>query len=283
VLAPSLPDADARTNVLDWDAVVLLLPLTVRSTDEERRLRVCDLVIGSVAPVGVRWRDAVSDGLPRDAVTDDDSVSVPDVDAAKEPVPKIGDSAAERVALLEPPVHVSVRDAEADASSRVRNDDVVLERDGLRVVLTELEWDALIERGSGLAEGEKLFVMLGVRTVSVMLGEAEAVAIELCDALALADAECRGSDTETQELSVTRRLSDAVGLLVVEKDELRDDVLRLSVESDVSEGVIETEAVGDVVRVALLDAAVRVSVRDTEADASSRVRDDNEVPDRDRL
>jgi hypothetical protein len=90
-------------------------------------------------------------------------------------------------------------------------DDTVPERDELRVVLTELEWDAVTESGSGLDEGEVLPVMLAVRRVSVMVGEAEcnpdalnAVAIELCDTLALADAERRGSELE--ELSVTRRL-----------------------------------------------------------------------------
>jgi hypothetical protein len=289
-LAPSLPDADAGTNVFDWDAVVLLLPLRVRSIDEERRLRVGDLVIGSVAPVGVRWRDAVGDALPRDTVTDDEAAPVPVVDAGKESVPTVGDcvivgvadAAAERDALLEPPVHESVRDAEGDTSPSVHDDDVVPEHDELCVVLMELEWDALVERGSGLAEGEVLFVMLGVRTVSVIVGEAEVVAVERCDALELSDAEGRGSEAVTDELSVTRRLTDAVRLLVVEKDELRDDVLRLSVKSDVSEGVLETEGDGDAVRVALRDAAVRVSVRDTEADCV-RVRDDDNVPDCDGL
>jgi hypothetical protein len=53
--------------------------------------------------------------------------------------------------------------------------------------------------------------------------------------------------------------------------------LRLSVKSDVSEFVLETEAVGDVVRVALPEPSVRVRVRDKE------VRDDDAVSGRDKL
>ena len=94
-------------------------------------------------------------------------------------------------------------------------------------MLAELEWDSLIERDSGLAEGEVLFVMLGVRIVMVLLGEVEGDRDALNDGVTLNDAERYGAEGDPVELADRLLFIDVVRLCEADGDALRVDVLRL--------------------------------------------------------
>ena len=109
-------------------------------------------------------------------------------------------------------------------------------------MLTELEWDAVTEGRSGVAERKVLFVMLGVRIVLVLIGEAEGDRDVLNNGVTLDDAEQSGAERDPVTRADRLLLTDVVRLFWAVSDALR-------VGGDVSKYDLETKADADVVRV----------------------------------